>query len=92
MNSVKVFLGNVYLTIPHVFSHTGWLGGIMLYSIVALLNTYTMTQILEVSRIYSLKRDEATGEAREVKSYTDLSERVHGTKGKYAVIVFMFIV
>lgn len=92
MNSVKVFLGNVYLTIPHVFSHTGWLGGIMLYSLVALLNTYTMTQILEVSRIYSLKRDEATGEAREVKSYTDLSERVHGTKGKYAVIVFMFIV
>ena len=43
MNSVKIFLGNVYLTIPNVFSKTGWLGGLMLYCIVALLNTYTMT-------------------------------------------------
>ena len=43
INSVKIFLGNVYLTIPNVFSKTGWLGGIMLYSLVAVLNTYTMT-------------------------------------------------
>jgi len=57
MNSVKIFLGNVYLTIPSVFSHTGWLGGILLYSTIALLNTYTMTQMLNVASIYSLKRD-----------------------------------
>ena len=48
LNSVKIFLGNVYLTIPNVFSHTGYLGGIMLYTLVAALNTYTMTNILEV--------------------------------------------
>jgi hypothetical protein len=58
MNSVKIFLGNVYLTIPNVFSHVGWLGGITLYSLVALLNTYTMTSILEVAKIYSDKKDE----------------------------------
>lgn len=78
MNSVKLFLGNVYLTIPNVFSHTGWLGGILLYSTIALLNTYTMTQILGVASIYSLKRDPRTGQANEVKSYTDFAERVHG--------------
>ena len=39
-------MGNVYLTIPSVFSKTGIVGGIMLYSLVAVLNTYTMTQIL----------------------------------------------
>lgn len=43
VNSVKIFLGNVYLTIPAVFSHTGLAGGIGLYSMVAALNTYTMT-------------------------------------------------
>lgn len=92
MNSVKIFLGNVYLTIPVVFSHTGWLGGIMLYSVVALLNTFTMTQILEVAHSYSQKKDPDTGRVTEVKSYTDLGERVHGKNGKYAVVLFMFIV
>ena len=62
MNSVKLFLGNVYLTIPNVFSKTGWLGGIMLYSIVALLNSYTMTQILKVTETYSLRRDPETAQ------------------------------
>jgi len=57
MNSIKIFLGNVYLTIPNVFSHVGLLGGITLYSLVALLNTYTMTSILEVAKIYSEKKD-----------------------------------
>lgn len=78
--------------IPSVFSHTGWLGGILLYSIVAILNTFTMTQILDVADKYSRKPDPETLEQREVKSYTDLAERVHGKAGKYLVIVFMFIV
>ena len=86
MNSVKVFLGNVYLTIPKVFSHTGWLGGILLYSLIALLNTYTMTTIIEVAAEYS-KRSH-----KEIKQYTDLAKKVHGDKGRVLVIIFMFIV
>ena len=92
MNSVKLFLGAVYLTIPNVFSHTGWLGGILLYTTIAVLNTYTMTQILYVAGVYSLKRDPQTRMTSEVKSYTDLSERVHGKWGKIVVITCMFIV
>ncbi len=42
MNSIKIFLGNVYLTMPNVFSKTGWLGGILLYSGICVINTYTM--------------------------------------------------
>ena len=84
-------MGNVYLTIPSVFSKTGIVGGIMLYTLVAVLNSYTMTQILEVAYIYSTKEDK-NGKRTEVKSYTDLSERVHGKVGKVIVIIFMFIV
>jgi len=91
VNSVKIFLGNVYLTIPAVFSKTGIVGGIVLYCLVALLNTYTMTQILEVADIYSRKEGK-DGKRSEVKSYTDLSQRVHGKVGKVIVIFFMFIV
>ena len=50
-----------------------------------------MTQILEVADIYSRKEDK-NGKKSEVKSYTDLSERVHGKVGKVIVIFFMFIV
>ena len=92
MNSVKLFLGNVYLTIPHVFSKTGWLGGILLYSLVAILNSYTMIQQLEVVRRLSLVRDPDTGKPIEIKSYTDLAHRVHGPKGKYLVVILLFIV
>jgi hypothetical protein len=42
MNSIKVFIGNVYLTIPNVFEQTGIVGGILLYSTIAALNSYTM--------------------------------------------------
>jgi hypothetical protein len=42
INSTKIFFGNVYLTIPHVFEQTGIVGGILLYSIIAVLNSYTM--------------------------------------------------
>ena len=42
MNSVKVFYGTVYLTYPNVMEQTGYVGAILLYSVVAALNTYTM--------------------------------------------------
>ena len=91
MNSIKVFLGNIYLTIPNVFTFTGWMGGITLYTLVAALNTYTMITILEVAAIFSNRPNEK-GSKTEVKSYVDLSERIHGNKGKIAVMIFMFIV
>lgn len=77
MNSIKIFLGNVYLTMPNVFSKTGWLGGILLYSIICVLNTYTMRQIIEVGTVYS-NRKNANGITTQVKSYTDLATRIHG--------------
>ena len=42
MNSAKLCYGNAYLSIPNVFSKTGWLGGICLFVITGLLNIYTM--------------------------------------------------
>lgn len=42
MLSAKLCYGNAYLSIPNVFSKTGWLGGIFLFCMVGLLNIYTM--------------------------------------------------
>lgn len=56
-NSVKIFLGNVFLTMPNVFKETGWLGGLLLYSMIAAMNAYTMNQILIVGREYSKRRN-----------------------------------
>ena len=42
INSAKLCFGNAYLSIPNVFSKTGWLGGIVLFSIIGALNIYTM--------------------------------------------------
>jgi len=76
---------------PNVFSQTGWLGGIILYSVIAVLNTYTMNQMIWVGRVYS-KRKNIHGMTTSVTSYTDLSYRIHGNNGKFFVIIFMFIV
>ena len=46
MNSAKLCYGNAYLSIPNVFSKTGWLGGLILFPAVGLLNIYTMMQNL----------------------------------------------
>lgn len=72
MNSVKIFLGNVYLTIPAVFSKTGLIGGIILYSTIALLNTYTMGLILWMGTRISRQRNEK-GEYKLVHNYSELS-------------------
>ena len=90
MNSIKIFLGNVYLTIPNVFSKTGFIGGLFLYSIVAVLNTYTMNLILHVAEMVS-KRRLITGECRVVKSYSDLGARLWGPRGKIIVDIALFI-
>ncbi len=91
MNNVKVFIDIDYLTIPNVFSHVGLVGGLILYPSVAFLNSYTMNLVLHVARIYSEKKDEQ-GRTSEVRSYTDLAERIDGKVGKTIVTIFIFIV
>ncbi len=91
MNNVKVFIDIDYLTIPNVFSHVGLVGGLILYPSVAFLNSYTMNLVLHVARIYSEKKDEQ-GRTSEVRSYTDLAERINGKVGKTIVTIFIFIV
>ena len=46
-NSVKIFLGNAYLTIPNVFKRTGWIGGIVLLTVIALLNCISMSMVMK---------------------------------------------
>lgn len=70
-----MFLANSYLTMPAVFSQTGWVGGILLYSVVCLINTYTMMTILDVTRIVGKKRM-PNGEFKAVRSYSDVAYRL----------------
>lgn len=91
MNNVKVFIDIDYLTIPNVFSQVGLVGGLILYPAVAFLNSITMDLVLQVARIYSEKKD-ANGRCSEVRSYTDLAERINGRIGKTVVTIFIFIV
>ena len=44
--TAKLIFGNAYLSIPNVFTFTGWLGGIFLFSSIGALNIYTMHQNL----------------------------------------------
>lgn len=90
MNSVKIFLGNVYLTIPAVFNKTGLIGGIILYCSIALLNTYTMGLIIKVGLGVSKRRD-TNGEFSTVKSYSELSFRMWGKIGKLLTDIALFI-
>jgi len=46
---VKLFFGTGFLTIPAVFVQTGIIGGIVLYLGIALLNSYTMVNMMHVA-------------------------------------------
>jgi amino acid permease len=49
MNTVKLFFGNAYLSIPNTFMFAGLIGGLLMFSLVGALNCYTMIQILKVA-------------------------------------------
>lgn len=87
---MKIFLGNVYLTIPPVFARTGIIGGILLYVTIAILNTYTMIAILKISTEMS-KKKLVDGTVKSVKSYSELGKRLWGPKGKILVDTALFI-
>ena len=80
MNSAKLAYGNAYLSIPNVFSYTGWLGGLILFSFVGALNIYTMLQNLWVA-------DQHPG----VHSYSEIGLKVFGRKGKFCVDTSIWI-
>ena len=80
MNSAKLAYGNAYLSIPNVFSKTGWLGGIILFSVVGILNIYTMMQNLLVAERHP-----------RLHSYSEIGGKVFGKWGKVAVDVPIWI-
>lgn len=61
MVSVKLFFGISYLSLPNTFSQCGLLGGVLLFTVVILINGVTMLQILKVADYF-----------HDVKSYSDL--------------------
>jgi amino acid permease len=79
------------LTIPGVFEKTGILGGILLYSSIAAMNTYTMNTMMIVAHKMSKRKNEA-GELKQIKSYSALSRRMHGLYGEILVDIMMFVV
>ena len=80
MNTVKLFFGNAYLSIPNTFVFAGLIGGILMFSLVGALNCYTMIQILKVA-----ERHPSIG------SYSQMSLKVFGKKGKIVVDVSIWI-
>jgi amino acid permease len=80
MTSVKLFFGISYLSLPNTFAQCGLIGGIMLFTTVIFINAFTMMQLLKVADYYP-----------NVKSYSDLGERVLGRIGKQIVDVCILI-
>lgn len=80
MNTAKLAYGNAYLAIPNVFSKTGWLGGILLFSIVGVLNIYTMMQNLLLAERYP-----------RMHSYSEIGMAVFGKVGKWSVDIPIWI-
>ena len=80
MNMVKLYFGNAYMSIPNTFSYTGFIGGVMLFSVVGAINCYTMLLILYIS-------DRHKG----VPSYSEMGKRILGQKGKILVDISIWI-
>ena len=66
-----MILGNAYLTIPSVFALTGWLGGLILFPTLGILNIYTMILNCDLAEFYP-----------QAHSYTEIGFLVGGWKGK----------
>ena len=80
MTTAKLFFGNAYLSIPNTFSFAGIIGGLIMFPLVGALNCYTMLQILKVADHYP-----------GIGSYSQLSLKVFGRKGKIVVDVSIWI-
>ena len=80
MNTAKLNFGNAYLSIPNVFTKTGWLGGLVLFSMVGLLNIYTMMQNLLVAERHPT-----------LHSYSQIGGKIFGKWGKIGVDIPIWI-
>ena len=80
MNTAKLFFGNAYLSIPNTFMFAGLIGGILMFSLVGALNCYTMIQLLKVAEKHP-----------KIGSYSQLSLKVFGKRGKIVVDVSIWI-
>ncbi|TNV79360.1 hypothetical protein FGO68_gene9979 [Halteria grandinella] len=78
--TVKLFFGISYLSMPNTFAQCGLVGGILLFTFVITINGITMLQILKVADAY-----------RDVKSYSDLGERVLGPRGRVLVDISILV-
>ncbi|TNV80889.1 hypothetical protein FGO68_gene16300 [Halteria grandinella] len=78
--SVKLFFGISYLSMPNTFAQCGIFGGIALFTIMIVVNGMTMMQLLKVAEAY-----------RDVKSYSDLGERIFGKHGQLVVDICILI-
>jgi hypothetical protein len=48
MNSVKVTFGITFLAMPNVYSLSGWLGGLFLYTLTIAIRSFTLKLTLDV--------------------------------------------
>ena len=79
-NSCKLFFGNAYLSIPNTFNEVGWLSGMLMFTILAAINWYTMyLQVLCSER------------HRKIPSYSELARRIMGRKTKLIVDICIWI-
>ena len=75
---------------PGVFEITGVIGGILLYSFIAIVNAYTNNIQMITAEIVSNK-NKVNGEIKQIRSYSDLGKKVYGTKGEVIVDILMFM-
>ena len=80
MNSAKLCFGNAYLSIPNVFSKTGWLGGIALFVVIGILNIYTMVIQIKIAERHP-----------KLHSYSEIGCKIFGKRGKLAVDIPIWI-
>ena len=73
-NTLKCLIGNLYLSLPSIFSRVGLLGGIGLLCGFCVLNIYTMLQLIWVAEMYP-----------NMRSYSELGEKIWGKSGKLLV-------
>ena len=72
--------GNAYLSIPNVFSKTGWLGGICLFLVIGLINIYTMIIQIKIAEKHP-----------KLHSYSEIGGKIFGKRGKLAVDIPIWI-
>ena len=80
INTVKLYFGNAYISLPNTFMYSGWLGGMILILTVGVINCYTMLLNIYVAERYP-----------EISSYSLLAKKIYGKNGKLIVDISIWI-